>query len=230
MADLEGFFGSEGSEKVDPASFEKFKERIKAARAQIKALKIGEQKQKAKEEKLIKILLSFVKSQKKQDIMVLIARLLEQNIPAAFILSIVILGNEEIKKNVEKEHLLSTGVVGKGDLDTEGEDDISLTVFDSDKSLPLKLRAEIDEWMKNILKQSLEYPHRVLKTVITGEGDIKLPVVQLTAFILRDFLKQNDQEAEYDKLKKFSEFFIKGIIKKVQQKVKDQKEIEEKKN
>lgn len=65
MGDFESFAGFDSSEGVDPASFEKFKERIKAAAAQIKALKKGEQKQRKKEEKLIKILLKFVKSSKK---------------------------------------------------------------------------------------------------------------------------------------------------------------------
>jgi len=61
MSEFEFFGGMGGADKMDPASFEKFKERLQAAAAQIAALKIGEQKQRKKEEKLIQILLKFVK-------------------------------------------------------------------------------------------------------------------------------------------------------------------------
>jgi hypothetical protein len=231
MADLEGFFGPESSGQVDSASFEKFKERIKDARSQIKALKIGEKKQRAKEEKLIKILLSFVKNNKKKDLMILITRLLEQNIPAAFILSIVVLGNEEVKKNIEKENLLNEGVSeeSKGNAELEERGGFALALFGEDKTLPIKLKAEIDDWLKKILNQALEYPYRVIKNAVDEEGSVKLPVTRLFGFVLRDFLKENGQDVIYEKVKEFSAFFMRGVMEKVRQKIESQKEIEEKK-
>ena len=221
MPDFEAFSGFESTGEVDSASYEKFKERIKAAAAQIKALKKGEQKQRQKEEKLIQILLKFVKNHQKQDIMLLIARLLEQNVPAAFILSIVLLGNEEMFKDAEGKGLLEAGKK----LEEEGTK--ALSFFDKEKVLPLEVKIKIDSWMKNILAQALDYPHRVLKTVFDEDESLILPLVQLAAFILRDFLTSNKQEADYEKLKDFSEFFLSGFIKNVQEQVKSRKELEE---
>lgn len=224
MSDLEGFFGSGGSEKIDPASFEKFKERIKAANAQIKALKAGEQKQKDKESKLIKILLLFVKNRKKRDIMILITRLLELNMPASFILSFVILGNEEIKENLEKEKLLISEVPKEDHIDSGGGEMISLSLADSDETLSLKLKAEIDEWMKNILTQAFEYPGRILKLIDAEKGEGRLPLIQLFTFVLRDYLKQENQKPDYGRLKEFGEFFINGIAEKIRKKAAEQKD------
>ena len=102
MSDFEVFGGVEDTGGVDEASFEKFKERVKAAQAQIKALQKGEQKVRQKEEKLIKILLRFVKNHQKKDIMLLIARLLEQNIPPIFIRILVPLSVQIIMCDQQK--------------------------------------------------------------------------------------------------------------------------------
>lgn len=215
MSDLEGFFGSGGSENIDPASFEKFKERIKAANAQIKAIKAGEHKQKAKEQKLIKILLLFVKNRQKRDIMLLITRLLELNMPASFILSVVILGNEKIMKDIEKEKILKPAISTEDHADLEMDTKFSLSIIDSDQTLPLKLKAEIDKWMKNILNQALEHPRRILNLIGDAEGQGRLLLIKLFVLILRDYLKQVSHESDHDKLKNFGEFFINGIVEKI---------------
>lgn len=98
MSDFELFSGFDGSEQIDPASFERFKERMKANAAQIKAIQAGEQKQKQKEDKLVKILLKFIRTSRKNTLVLLISRVLEENVPAAFVLSLILLGNEDIQK------------------------------------------------------------------------------------------------------------------------------------
>jgi hypothetical protein len=222
MSEPEFFGGLDANaDKVDPAAFEKFKERVKAAAAQIKALQAGEQKQRKKEEKLIRILLKFVKTGTKKDIMLLIARLLEQNIPPLFILSIVSLGHEDIKKEMSDEKLLAEGQKG------EKVNNNSLSVLEQNKALPLKLRIEIDEWLKYIYSQAFEDPHRLIRTALDSENNIILPLVQLPAFILRDYLDNNNQPADYEKLKEFSKFFMIGIMEKAIDKIKEQKEIKE---
>lgn len=222
MADFESFGAVEDSGQVDAASFEKFKERIKASQTQIKALKKGEQKVRQKEEKLIKILTKFVKNHQKKDVMLLVARLLEQNIPPIFILSIVLLGNEDVLEDPESKKLLSRPE------DLPEADYVSLAKYDKDELLPIKLKVRIDDWLKNILKSALENPNRLIKTVYDEDEQIKLPLIQLCAFILRDYLEANEEEADYEKLKEFSAFFMSGILKKVNDKLKSTKELEEK--
>ena len=101
MSDLESFGGMDaGGDQMSAAAFEKFKERMKAAAAQLKALQAGEQKQKKTEDELIKILLKFITSGKKRDILMLVLRLLEMNVPAGFIVSLLIISNQEIQQEL----------------------------------------------------------------------------------------------------------------------------------
>jgi len=212
MADFEMFGGmDEGGEGVDPAAFEKFKERVKAASAQIKADKKKEQKQKKKEDQLIKILLQFVKKDNKRDIMLLIARLLEQNIPPLFILSIVLLGHKDVGKELGID--LAKPLL-------EGEkavDDKSLVSFTEDMTLPLKAKAEIDNWMKYILKTAMEEPQKIYKRCLNADETTKLPLLQLTSFILRDYLHSMQIESDYEKLKEFSDFFLSAVMKRLKE-------------
>ena len=228
MSDLEFFGGLGGTDKLDPASFEKFKERIQAAAVQIAALKIGEQKQRKKEEKLIQILLKFVKTGTKKDIMLLIARLLEQNVPPLFILSIVSLGNEDLKKELEAEEKLmqpnSKQLSGEITKELKIEES-SLSLFGEDESLPLKVRIEINAWMKYVFEQAFEDPFRLIKNALDSEKSLILPLIQLPAFVLRDFLEKYSQQADYEKLKEFTEFFLNGVMQKVEDKIKEQKEL-----
>lgn len=223
MSDFEAFAGmEEGGDKVDPAVFEKFKERIKAAATQIKAIKKSEQKVRKKEDKLIKILLKFVKNSQKRDIMLLIARLLEQNISPVFILSIVLLGNEEVL-NQEEDKLLLEGGKSIDDVGKEGNQ--ALALFEENQALPLEVRVKIEDWMKNVLAQGLEKPARIVRTVFDDSGILKLPLIQLSAFILRDYLGSMKQEADYEKLKEFSDFFLNGVMKKLKKKADEVKEL-----
>ncbi|MFC1656193.1 hypothetical protein ACFL3C_04960 [Patescibacteria group bacterium] len=222
MADFENFVGPEQGDQVDAAAFEKFKERVKAASAQIKASKIQEQKQRKKESKLIAILLKFVKTQQKKDIMLLIAKLLEENISPVFVLSVVMLGNDEIIKELEAEDQKQI----EAPAPTNDPQNRALDIFDREKVLPLEIKLEIDKWMQNIMKYALETPKRLVQTVFDADENIKLPLIQLSAFVLRDFLESKKQETDYEKLKEFGDFFLNGVMKQVKKQVESQKELE----
>lgn len=179
---LEEFQGFEQGDKMDAASFEKFKERMKAAAAQIQAIKKEEKKRKKKEDELVKILLKFIQHSQKRDLVLLISRSLEKNIPANFILAIVLLGNEDIQKEVGeflmlpgmKEQIEATmnaraGQDAQGHAQgTNGAQAVqgahSLMFFQDDASLPLKVRIEVDHWMSNMLYQASESPGKLLST------------------------------------------------------------------
>ena len=83
--------------------------------------------------------------------------------------------------------------------------------------LPLKIKIAIDAWTREIIERSQEYAHRILQTVLDPDGLIKLPVIQLGIFSLRDYLKQEDIKLDYDILKNFVSLMLENIIKKVRE-------------
>mgnify|MGYP005669001197 CR=1 FL=1 len=75
---LENFAGFDQNDGMDAASFEKFKEKMKRAAAQIKAIKKEEKKRKKKEDELVKILLKFIQTSHKRDLVLVISRALHR--------------------------------------------------------------------------------------------------------------------------------------------------------
>ena len=223
MSDLESFSGFEGGgEGMDAAAFEKFKERMKAAAAQLKALAAGEQKQRKKEDELIKILLKFIKTGKKKDILLLVLRLLEQNVPAGFIVSLLLISNREMQEDLGLK-MLSSGPEHKipEDSDMETLPDRYL----KESVLPLRVKIAIDAWLNEIAKRASDNPERILFTVLDQDGIIKLPVTQLAVFCLRDFMEQQGIESSYDKLKDFMDMMLEGIIKKTREQFENRKQL-----
>ncbi len=214
---------------MSEAAFEAFKEQMKAAAAQIAAIRKEEKKQKQKEDELLKILLKFVKTSQNRELVLLISRALEQNIPANFILAVIVLVYREIQSEV-KNFLLLKGV---SSIDTDSS---ALAFFRDDESLPLKIKIELDAWIKELLAQAGEVPQKFLKNAYDIEyielddefssfdekkykekKTIKKVLIQIVAFILRDYLGQNKIPFEYEKLKNFSEFILKGILVKTEE-------------
>lgn len=229
---LESFVGIDSGEGMSEAAFEQFKQKMKAASAQIQAIRKEEKKQKKQEDELIKILLKFIQTSHKTELVLLISRALEQNVVAHFVLAIVLLGNEEIQQATGRILLTQEQRLQLQSADNNTQ---ALTFFNAqDQSMPLKIKIEIDNWIKNLVAQADENPAKLLKTVydiqLTELEDekkiIKPVVINLMAHILQDFLQQHKQEEPISKLKEFSSFVLKGILSKARENLDNVKMIE----
>jgi hypothetical protein len=224
---LESFGGFETGE-VSESALEELRERMKAAAAQIAAIRREEQKRKKKEGELVQILLRFIQTSHKSDLVLLISRALEQDIPANFILAIVILGNEDIQEATGDFLALPPGMLEKA-----AASDKALTFFNQkDESMPLKVRIELDFWLKGVMAQAEETPHKLIEKAYAIEYEkdqdsvgmgrtkyiekkvFKDILGRLAAFVIFDFLKQNDINEDFEKISNFANFVIKGIVDK----------------
>jgi hypothetical protein len=242
MSDVESFSGADqGGEGFDPAAFEKFKERMKAAAAQLKAIQASEQKQKKTEDELIKILLKFITSGKQNDILMLVLRMLEMNVPAGFIVSLLLISNAEIQQELnihllpspdqfaemETAHNLAEIKQRKEHPGQQTHIEAGLIPADYmvNKVLPLKVKIAVDAWVKEILRRTNEDPQKILQLVFSPDGTVNLTTSQLATFCLRDFLESEGIKTEYNKLKDFTELFLGKILNDVQEDLKNRKEL-----
>lgn len=222
MSDFESFGGFEaGRESFDPAAFERFKERMAAAAAQLKALQKQEQKQKKSEDELIKILLKFIQSGKKKDILLLVSRLLEMNVPAAFIVSLLLISNKDMQDQ------LGLRLLPSGEVEQAVEESTNLPdLYIGGEILPLKVKIAMINWIQEVTKKVNDHPHRTLKTVVDPDGQVHLTAIQLGSFCLRDFMEEQDVPHEYDQLKEFVSFFLNDLLQKVAEDLKNRKELD----
>jgi len=228
MGDLDIFGGMDsGGESFDAAAFERFKERMKRAAAQLKALQKSEQKQKKTEDELIKILIKFIKSGKKKDLLILVTRLLEMNVPAGFIVSLLVISNPLIQQELKINLLPSATTEEEQAIIKENFENPNLPeIYMGDQVLPLKVKIAIANWINEINKRVNEKPHKVIETTLDQNEMLQLSVIQLGTFSLRDFLDEQKVENNYDQLKEFINFILSDIIKRAAADLEDRKELE----
>jgi hypothetical protein len=265
---LEDFIGFEQNSAMDAAAFERFQERVKAAAAQIQASKKEEKKRKKKEDELVKILLKFIKSSDKKDLVLLISRVLEKNVPANFILAIILLGNEEIQREIgeylstpkAKPEVLEPNPAKRGNepepaaqelsaSETGIPEERSLVFFQTDQTMPLKVRIEIDKWIRDLIFQASETPQKLLAraydVTISANNEstenifdnndksstsnlvVTKPLTLLVAHVIFNFLKQNGIEEDIVKMKEFAEFLLNGILNRIKEDLGKRKELKE---
>ncbi|MCA9373967.1 MAG: hypothetical protein R3B71_02335 [Candidatus Gracilibacteria bacterium] len=222
MSDFESFGGFDaGRESFDPAAFERFKERMKAAAAQLKAIQKQEKKQKKSEDELIKILIKFIKTGKNKEILLLVSRLLEMNAPAAVIVGLLLISNPDIQQQ------LGLALLPSGETEKQVSQQANLPdLYIGGAMLPLKVKIAMVSWVNEINKKVNDHPHRTIKTLIDENDQVHLTAVQLGSFCLRDFLEEQGVPHEYDQLKEFVRFFLSDIIGKAREELKNRKEIE----
>ena len=251
---LDTFFGMDDADgAMSPDKVREFQERMARNAKHMAAARKKEGKQKKKEEKLVAILLKFIRNNKRGDITLLVVRCLEQNIPAAFVLAIVLLGNKAVQDEVGIQLQLTEGKAGatgpEGEAeptettpsDPEAPTSLSefegegmknaLTILGEDISLPLQMRIAIDLWSRSMWDAISPIPERILGTAteISDNTDAKpepkAVVTQLAAFILRDYFEVNKFEQSFENTKGFAEFLLKGLLKRLKDQSKDQKQL-----
>ncbi len=246
---IDTFIGLDDADgSISPEQVREYKARMARNQRQMAAAKKQEGKQKKKEDKLVAILLKFIRNSARKDITLLISRCLEQNIPAAFILAIVLLGNKQIQEEVGIHFQLTGKELNLDDEpaepSNEDEEETSLAdleqkelkgaliVLGTDQSLPLKMRLAIDLWTRSMWDAMEPIPERILNTVIEFNENPKAKpvpksvIIQLVTFILRDYFKENHFEQDFENVKSFAEFLIKGLLVRLQEQTKDQKQLD----
>lgn len=231
---FESFAGFNSSEGMSESSLEELKEKMKAAAAQIAAIKKEEGKQKKKEDELIAILFYFIKNSSKKDLTSKISKVLAQNIPARFVLAVILLGNKEIQRALKKELLNEESIKM---LENGGEvDSRALTFFKEDQTLPLRIKIELDAWIKEILKEAEEVPQKLLASIYevtpswkeeeVKKKSISKAVIDLMTFITVDYFDtQEFKNYQIKEVEKLALFLIKGIISQVKNNLENRKHL-----
>lgn len=224
MGDFEFFRPGEASESYDPAAFERFRQQMQASAQAMAAIRRDEQRQKKKEDKLAAILLRLIRSNQKRGVLMLAAALLEQNIPPSFILSVIVLGNEDIYEELVKQGESPLPLLPEGAPEQTSE--FALVTRFTDESVPLAVKAQIDAWGRGLFETASAVPFRMLETALDKDGKIKRVVIDCCANILGDFFALHQMRSMgYETYYSFCEFLLKGLMQRLKEQIANQRQI-----
>jgi len=197
---LENFFGlEEGESQGSAEAAEIFREKMRKNAKAIKAMAKNQQKQKQKEDKLAKILIGYLRDQSKSDIVYLIIRLLEQNIPGAFILAILMIADPRLEQQLEVDL-------------KENSNETLMQSFSGVATLPENIKAELNAWGDEILKAGLLRPQKTLDSVLTPEHKLKSLVLDLIDFALEEYFERTGLNFSEDKIRKFALLAVQSVL------------------
>ena len=156
MGDLESFSVAEGSEGVDAGALDRLREQMKEAAAGMARDQKQEQKQKKVEDNLYQILLQFIdKLGPKHPLVYLIVKNMSENLLAELILAIIALNYSAIQK--------ATGLELSDENSITIKEDALIVPNLSDQTTPLKIRIDLDIWIRFINEVVFKNPRAIDK-------------------------------------------------------------------
>lgn len=237
MSDFESFVGMEEGEGggVSAEAVEHLREQMKKASSAIKAIQREEKKRKKKEDNLAELLIKLIKGGgASQGTLTLIVQLLAENIPAAFILALLIIGRDDIKEEAGEDLKLKNyddpekKMIAGEKIDLTSEErkifkkkEKELEDLDDEEVLSPSMRKEIAIWGEAMLAAGFSAPHKTLATVLDENKNIKAPVVQLATFSLRDYFEHHGVEHDYDEMWEFSAAVLRAVMTKLNRAAKE---------
>lgn len=210
MSDFESFSGSDASLNTGstPESFKEFQSRMQVASAQIKSLRSWEGKQRKKEVNLIDLLSKFIKNQSsdpaQQDLIVYITKLLELNLPAAFIISLIILNYPELQ---QESGLI---LLKPENLATANYNDLLPDLFQVGQALPAWAKLALNSWFELVQSSALQARHKLNQQLPT-------PIKTLFVFTLNQYLAANNFAMSNDFIENFCNFYFQNLAEQLKQ-------------
>jgi mRNA-degrading endonuclease HigB of HigAB toxin-antitoxin module len=226
--EFELFTGPAPKEK-DEMGDEQFRDEMKRTQQALAQLQKEEGKAKANDRKLAQILIQFLSQPENTDLFLLISRTVAQNIPSELILAVISLidkkASEEIKGYLESSEKIPSA------------ESKALTVAENKDfhSLSPDQKKSVDNWISTINKVAFKKPHRILEALVINKRaeeqsnqivrEISPALVQLSAFIFRNYLTSQNVTFEFSRLKEFMQTVFVKLVKDLETLVKEQKQL-----
>lgn len=219
MSDTGDFelFSAPAAQEKDEKSDEKFREEMKRAQQQIAQFQQEEGKVRGHDQKLAAILFRFLSQPQFTDLFLLVSRAVAQNLPSEFIIAILSLVDPLAQK--ETAGFLAAAKGEKTALAIRRKADF--------ESISPQQKAAIDAWIAQMGQVALKTPQRVLSAaVISGPERMLNPsLIQLAAFILRNFLSGSHPDFDFAALHDFMQGVFVEIVRQLEQYLQGQKRL-----
>jgi hypothetical protein len=173
-----------------------------AAAAQQQAKK-EEKKAKKRDDGVAQMIMRFLSDSQRIHLATLISRLVAIDCPSPFLLAILSLANADCAKAVE-EYLTEQGTLP--DTDTK-----SLAAL-GDTALSADANAALEKWILSMELVLASDPEHILKALIVDEGNIDGTVLQLTTFVLEEFLKGHGKTVAFPDLQRVSISILQSVF------------------
>jgi hypothetical protein len=203
-------FQAPAAAEADEKSDEKFREEMKRSQQAMQKSQKDEGKAKGFDLVLASIIVRFLSQPQNTDLFLLISRVVSLNLPSEFVISVLSLDDEKARQVVVG--LLAEAKAGPG---RDEHAALAIRHEANFQTLSPELKKEIEAWAADMAAVAGKSPERILEAILLPglERQISPVLVQLSAFILRNFLAKRQVAMEYEDLRGFMEMVFLEIVK-----------------
>ncbi len=158
-----------------------------AAAAQQQARK-DERKAKKRDDGVAQMIMAFLTDTQRTHLATLISRLVALDCPSPFLLAILSLVNADCTKAVD-EYLAEQG--------SPADPDTTALAALGETNLPAEANATLEKWILSMELVLATNPVQILAALIVEEGNIDGTVLQLTTFVLDEFMKSHGKPVQF---------------------------------
>lgn len=190
--------GGGGSEALSEAA----RARFAAAAAGAKQARKDEKKAKKRDDGVAAMILQFLSDTQRTHLATLISRLVAMDTPSPFLLAVLSLVSDDAAHAVE-EYLSEKQVQ---------RPDPSLAVLPAEAALDDAANHRISQWILSMELTLATNPEETLSSLIVEEGNIDGTVLQLTTFVLEEFLKSHGKAPAFPELQRVTIGILQSVF------------------
>ena len=197
---------SEGEGGASEGMSEEAKQKFAGASATLQQIQKEEKRAKKRDDGVAQVILQFLTDAQRAHLATLISRLVARDCPSPFILAILSLISPECRRVVQ-EFLRDADRADEEQAMTEGQ----LAIF-GQLALDDETKRDMIEWLTRIdlvLRQDAE---TVLRALLLSEGNLDGTILQLTTFVLQEYLHTQKKEAPFEKLQPLSAGLLQFLL------------------
>ncbi|MFA5855059.1 MAG: hypothetical protein WC846_02075 [Candidatus Gracilibacteria bacterium] len=197
---LESFFGLDTDKPAGTESSEAFQEAMRESARAAAAIGAHQTAQKGKEDKLAKVLVRYMHDPAKSDVVFLVIKLLQENVPGAFILAVLSIADPEMELELRANF-------------HEGKaSESAIASFAGESFIPENIKIDLNLWGDAILTAGLMMPGKTLAGVLTPEQKLKSLVLDLLQFSLEEYFERHGMQFSEDKIRQVALLSIQGVL------------------
>lgn len=196
MGGSESFVPSEGESGASEGLSEAAKARFAGAQAAMQQIQREEKKAKKRDDGVAHMILQFLTDSQKTHLATLISRLVAIDCPSTFILAILSLINDDCLRVVEeylKEHEVA-----------DIPESVAASLIPTEGALDEAANRRLVIWIERMEQVLAGDSDAILKALLVEHRNIDGTVLQLTTFVLQEFLESHGKQAAFESLQGIS--------------------------
>lgn len=183
---------------------EQAKAKFAAGQAAAQQLQKEEKKAKKKDDGVAQVILQFLTDDQRTHLATLIARLVARDCPSPFILAVLSLINEDCRKVVD-EYLKEQGA--------EEIDEATLPAIAQGNDLSTDNQA-FALWIVRMQRVLASDSQKIIGALLVEDGNIDGTVLQVTAFVLQDYLEGTGKKPAFEEVQQLSINILQSVFTK----------------